>query len=355
MCVIAVAEETRPTEKMVEKMFNANKNGAGIAWREGDMVKWKKGLKLEEVQKLCAEVPLPFVVHFRIPSCGGDYDFLCHPFPIEKGVSLALKGSTKGFVLFHNGHWGPWKNNVMETVIKRGGTIPNGKWSDTRAMAFMAANYGLGILEMIDEKAVAFGPNVVESFGTGWGKVNDVWVSNKGWESGFYQTDAYDNMYGGGGSVCMWSTCKNRRMHNSRYCFDHCTDDKRSTSALKKSDKIDDKVETKTEKKGGGTSEETPFREDRAPLQLGPAQQEAAQEGSKEVAKTAEAEEEARQDEQDFSLMAGHEWGVPDIFRWARSINKKVIRSSGATGDETVHLNERWEAAKKGIQIVGKL
>ncbi len=180
---------------MVDQAYDANPDGGGVAWRDNGFVKWKKALKLSEMQDLIASLPLPLVAHFRIPSCGGKYDALCHPFPIEKRVSLDLEGQTKGYVLFHNGHWGKWKETAMETAAKRG-NLPIGRWSDSRVMAWIASIYGLGILELIDEKAVVFGPNDYEIFpGTGFSVVNGVWVSNTHWQFRRTRTTAGEGSY----------------------------------------------------------------------------------------------------------------------------------------------------------------
>jgi len=198
--VITVSAKERTTPEMVAKMFQANQHGAGIAWREGNQTIWKKGLDLEEITELCAQVPLPYVAHFRVPSCGGPSLFLTHPFPIQKDVPLELEGSTKGNVLFHNGHWSAWKTTMLDASIRGNAKLPTGKWSDSRAMAWMAANYGIGMLEFIDEKAVVFGPTELELFGNqGWAKVGEgIWVSNKGWEhervAGFDRAPYYGNV-----------------------------------------------------------------------------------------------------------------------------------------------------------------
>ena len=193
MCVIMIVSKNRPSEKMVAGAYKTNDHGAGIAWREkaGDgktpIVRWKKGLKEDEMQKLCKDLPLPYIAHFRIASCGGQNPLLCHPFPVSKEVDLALEGQTKGYVLFHNGHWGEWKFFCRETALKTGNKIPNGPWSDSRAMAWAAHNFGIGILEMIDEKSVAFGPSDIEVMrGTGWEEVDGVWCSNKSFTFGTY-------------------------------------------------------------------------------------------------------------------------------------------------------------------------
>lgn len=185
MCVIFVADEKRPTLEMVEGGWDQNPAGAGAAWREGGFARWEKGLTLERVKELSQKLPLPFILHFRIPSVGGKRDSLCHPFPITKDVPLNLSGKTKGELLFHNGHWGRWRESILETVRTTPNfKIPMGKWSDTRAMALYAATYGIGVLEFVDEKTVVFGPKELEIFGSGWSQVNDVWVSNRFFENG---------------------------------------------------------------------------------------------------------------------------------------------------------------------------
>lgn len=187
MCVISISDTKRPTDNHVAKMFDANDAGAGIAWREDGFVRWEKGLDLKQIQDLVRSVPMPFIAHFRIPSCGGRTPDLTHPFPINKAVSLDLSGKTKDWVLFHNGHWGAWKNTALEAAIKKGQfKLPIGKWSDSRAMAWLANVYGQGILDLIDEKVAVLGPDegqleVWQGTG-GWHKVDDIYVSNKAWE-----------------------------------------------------------------------------------------------------------------------------------------------------------------------------
>lgn len=184
MCVIALAAKERLTPEQIAKMFASNPHGVGVAWRADKTVKWKKGMELDEAVQFIADLPLPYVAHFRVPSCGGPSKLLNHPFPVQKDVPLELEGSTKGFVMFHNGHWGQWKTTMLDASVRGNGQIPIGKWSDSRAMAWMAAHYGIGILEFIDEKAIVFSPTELELFQAGtWSKIGEgIWVSNKGWE-----------------------------------------------------------------------------------------------------------------------------------------------------------------------------
>jgi len=192
MCVIAIAEKARPTQMMIEDMFAANNHGAGIASRigqgENKEVEWIKGLDLDAIKEYVRETPLPFIVHFRIASCGGITPKLTHPFPIEKDTNLELEGRTKGNVLFHNGHWTRWMEEKynLDVSLKTGVPIPKGKnWSDTRLMAWLCSIYGVGFMDWVGEKGVAFGPNYLEVFfgRDGWTKIDDIWFSNTGFQS----------------------------------------------------------------------------------------------------------------------------------------------------------------------------
>jgi len=175
---------------MITQAYEKNPEGAGFAWREKapngeEIVHWVKGLDLPESIKLFKKLPLPYIAHFRIASSGfAKSAALCHPFPIQKDVSLATEGKTKGFVMFHNGYWNNWKTGVMDGLKGTTYKIPPGRWSDTRAMAWMAAHYGVAILNFIDEKAVAFSPKNIDVFGVGWSKIGEVWASNRFFDQG---------------------------------------------------------------------------------------------------------------------------------------------------------------------------
>jgi hypothetical protein len=205
MCVIFIAEKKRPTESMIERAYETNAEGAGAAWRvEGPKgepwVQWKKGMELGEIQDLAKEIPLPYVLHFRIASCGGPSRFLTHPFVVDENATTTIEGQGPNPVLFHNGHWGKYKDVALEAAVKNVGfKLPSGKWSDSRTMAWLAHHYGLGILEMIDEKVVVFTPKgQLELFGGPWSMSEEVWCSNKHWEfRGVSRNVGYVNNQGG--------------------------------------------------------------------------------------------------------------------------------------------------------------
>ena len=245
MCVIVFVNEKRPTPEQVELMFNHNSAGAGIAWRNGkEEVCWEKGLEIEKIKACVAKAPIPFVAHFRIPTCGGRIPELCHPFTIDEQASVELKGKTKGFVLFHNGHWQDWKKEsigLARDIAKLGKKIPAGKWSDTRAMAWMAGVCGLGILEMIDEKAIAFGPDDYELYpGMGWTKMDGFYVSNDHWIA-----VSYNKTYNHGSFVpiCWANLCKESKVIGYDYCKEHLGSDKKWNYEQEQKDKAVDKVD----------------------------------------------------------------------------------------------------------------
>lgn len=193
MCVALICDTVRPSEEMVAKAWKTNSDGGGVAWREDGFVHWAKGLSEDEMQDYCKRLPIPFIAHFRIASVGGVREVLTHPFPITKDVSLELKGKTKDYVLFHNGTWHSWRTSLLESLRGTGWKIPSGKWSDARALAWMAAHHDLGVLEMINEKVAAFGPEKgnLEVFGKaggpdGWSLIEGVWASNSHFQRGYH-------------------------------------------------------------------------------------------------------------------------------------------------------------------------
>lgn len=226
MCVIIIAETKRPTDDLLEQAAERNPNGGGIAWREEDNVHWKKGIEVEEISLMCETLPLPFIVHFRIATTGSQRLNLSHPFPIEGDVSLALEGKAK-HVLFHNGTWHAWKHETMNTAAKYAVKIPGGKWSDTRAIAWAAHLYGLGVLDMLDEKCAILGVKDLEIFGTGWTIRDGVITSNRLFES------SQSGMFGATRepTMCRDRSCtRNTDLDDYGYCPQH-TFKKKDTSS----------------------------------------------------------------------------------------------------------------------------
>lgn len=180
MCVIFVIEKDRPAEEDIRRAYSKNSDGGGAAWRELDtdgqlVVKFKKGLDEDAMVQLNESLPVPFVLHFRIGTVGGALDELCHPFPVEGHVRTATEGTTRGDVLFHNGHWGRWKSEACDTAIKHHLYLPSGPWSDSRALAWFTHHIGPGFAEVIEEKICLFGPDRLDVYGSRW-----VWMKEGG-------------------------------------------------------------------------------------------------------------------------------------------------------------------------------
>src|SRR5688572_7373629 len=167
MCVIIVCENDHPSSEMIEKMWKQNPHGAGAAWKADGKLHWKKGLSLEEVTELSPTLPLPYVMHFRLASVGGIDRKLTHPYTIDEfDNGLSLEGSTTGSLLFHNGHWGIWKDAVLAAAPVFGQPIPSGKWTDTRAMAWLTKLYGEGYLDLMGEKTIIMRPEGMRVIGS---------------------------------------------------------------------------------------------------------------------------------------------------------------------------------------------
>jgi hypothetical protein len=200
MCVIIVAETGKPDLETLQQCQAQNPHGAGIAWRDGGVVKWKKGLKANDVFDIVKRVEVPFVIHFRMATQGGISDEMCHPFPVNKECSIAVDGSATK-VLFHNGHWSEWEEAVFKSAISMGIRVPEGNWSDSRAMAWLVRNHGNAILKFIQRQKVCLLSNTeVRVFGDPWydeRKENGMIFSNKLWANQNSDRDWDNHRYRG--------------------------------------------------------------------------------------------------------------------------------------------------------------
>jgi len=167
LCLIAVCQSERLAPVDVRDAVDANPDGNGAAWLEDGRVRWMKGITDEEMFEFAATMPLPHILHVRFSTIGGTPASLCHPFPF--GGDLALEGSTKQGVLFHNGHWGEW-NTVMLKSLPSPRSFPRGPWSDSRAMAWLVKQYGPHILDLVGggQRVALLTPKGVQRWGNGW-------------------------------------------------------------------------------------------------------------------------------------------------------------------------------------------
>jgi len=213
-----LVQEARPTPEMIDRAWDSNGDGGGVAWRENGFVMFRKGImNRKDFAELLAKTPMPYVAHFRVASVGGVQKELTHPFPIELTAPITLVGKTKGYVLFHNGHWGSWNEKAMEAAIRSNKPVPFGDWSDTRAMAWLCSIYGHGFLNFLpSQKGILFGPKDMDILtGDGWTEINKVWCSN----DYFIKKKSYSNHTPT--RFCTVGQCMNHCMPGKETCAVH--------------------------------------------------------------------------------------------------------------------------------------
>lgn len=114
MCIIAAkaAGIAMPSQETIRRMWDGNRDGAGIMYVEKGRVRIEKGfMKFEDFQssldKLEHRLDLtatPVVMHFRITTHGGTKPENCHPFPITDSIGALKKLTcTTDLGVAHNG------------------------------------------------------------------------------------------------------------------------------------------------------------------------------------------------------------------------------------------------------------
>ena len=144
MCCIIICEKERVSFEVLWAADASNSDGLGIAWVSKGAIRWRKGLDLDDCFQLAATIPLPYVIHARLATVGGEDKKLAHPFPIERSPRLQLKGKAKS-VLFHNGHVSEWRALLSVAGMSALPKNPKG-WSDSRAIAHVVAVRGASVL-----------------------------------------------------------------------------------------------------------------------------------------------------------------------------------------------------------------
>ena len=225
---------------MLEECASANPDGAGIAWASGATVRWKKGLDVDGLMETLKGVKSHFAVHFRWATVGGKTHELTHPFVVDKGASTETSGSAPK-VLMHNGHWNNWQETMKKVAARRHLTPPLGQWSDTRALAWVAAVEGERTLRRIVPHAgrvALITPGGIELFGS-WVKRYGLKFSNLNWKTAKYSKSPHSYCSGGtatglsyptfGASFYRKEVCKDFQPYypQSNYCMvcGHTKDD----------------------------------------------------------------------------------------------------------------------------------
>jgi len=198
--IIAVGAGVRPSDETLTTSHEKNPHGIGVAWQENGKVRWAKGLALEDAIEINKELPFPYIIHYRTASHGtiqGPHG--CHPFPVEPEASLALDGDA-AMVLFHNGFWANWKDKITEIASRGPHKLPDGGWSDSRALAWMGAVVGPGFFHLVGEKLAILKATGEPELHGSWDVEDGIAYSNMQWKSrpfvGGYHTTAPASMGG---------------------------------------------------------------------------------------------------------------------------------------------------------------
>jgi hypothetical protein len=153
MCMIFICNSKLPTEDQLDRAETLNRDGIGVGWFDATkgLNHFRKDLTLKELNKFVKDIPFPNVIHFRAASVGGEHKSLIHPFNVLKEQFDGLEWKGKSPLLFHNGTWMKWKDAIMDSVIG-GARLPDRHqpWSDSKAIAWLAATHGIGLLDFLD-------------------------------------------------------------------------------------------------------------------------------------------------------------------------------------------------------------
>jgi hypothetical protein len=149
MCMLYMCYTQKPPIDTLRRAAQSNDDGAGLAFVQRGRVRVIRSLDSEAIIRmfLSPEVRLPAMIHFRLASAGGVDPKLCHPFPVSP-TGAAGTDYTCEAALAHNGHWGEWCHVLAAILVAspagdRSRAKLAGPWSDTRALAVVAAKIGL--------------------------------------------------------------------------------------------------------------------------------------------------------------------------------------------------------------------
>lgn len=180
MCVAAVIESNHgPKLAELRQMEDENPHGAGIAYAQGNRIRYVKGLTADMIFKMQSSLPRPYLLHFRWATHGPKVQHLCHPFPL--GMSALMSRRTSGTadaVLIHNGVWTNYERHLPVWAYGRRHEL-----SDTAVAAYVAESNE----DILDD--VSWATAVGRAAGAGR---MDVTLRGSTWE--VHKGDLYSNL-----------------------------------------------------------------------------------------------------------------------------------------------------------------
>lgn len=103
MCLaVVISKGSKLSEEYARNGFSRNSQGAGFAYIDEGKLKIEKGFfSFEDFWKEFSEIQSkfegPFLVHFRIATCGKVGEYNCHPWRIDDNHALIHNGSLSSF------------------------------------------------------------------------------------------------------------------------------------------------------------------------------------------------------------------------------------------------------------------
>lgn len=215
MCIIIAKNKgvDMPTRETLKQCFTRNKDGAGFAWLENNVLYGKKGMMSweeyeSELTALESRIDLKttmFTSHFRITTHGGTNPNNCHPFPLSgdiaelKALEMIATGEDK--IVMHNGiisGFGSYNGDLSDTqeFIKDFLyylDLGNKNWNKN-PNTIKAVETVLG-----SRLCVMNTDGTFELLGTGWIEDDGVWYSNSTYKpyTSSYSSKSYGSYYNG--------------------------------------------------------------------------------------------------------------------------------------------------------------
>lgn len=189
MCVAAVIYNPL-TLSDLKNMEDSNPDGAGVSWRDGNAIRFKRGLTAQEIFDLQeeGEVTYPYFVHFRWATYGDKVGALTHPFPLGMRALFGELDGTTDAVLMHNGSWSGWSSYLSDIPLPQDALTCQ---SDTAVAAYIARD-NEDILDQVHWATAIMrmeGDDLkIHYRGSTWEEENGNWFSNMNWKPSAYPT-----------------------------------------------------------------------------------------------------------------------------------------------------------------------
>lgn len=207
MCIIAVKPQNVaiPSQEILERIFDKNPDGAGIAYTTNGGIKIIKGIMSKgEFLKVCQKIPTKAsaIIHTRISTSGGICKELTHPYKLTNDFKELRKTNIEikknDFAVAHNGIFSEFgtmqnANDTMQFIAtyltplkelkeKNGGKITD---NDITPIINRLVNGSRLVIMATDGE--------FKTYGNGWSEQNGIYYSNEGYKKPTYTYYDYWN------------------------------------------------------------------------------------------------------------------------------------------------------------------